>query len=48
VGIFKTITEGIRGVMFALKFWEKRKDRKRREKSIDAISDSKRYDDKYK
>ena len=41
------IIESIKGLFFVLKFWGKRKEKKSRERSINAISDSKRYDSEY-
>jgi len=48
MSITVAIIKSLSGLVSALKWWGKRKERNRREKSIDAISNSKRYDDKYK
>ncbi len=36
------------GAINGLKWWGKRKEKKKREKALDAVVDSKRYDDMYK
>jgi len=48
MSIIVAIIKGFSILAGAVTWVGKRKERKKREKSIDAVFDSKRYDDKYK